>query len=195
MNLVAKNSKQVAIARYTGPLKPMRGQRILALVDDENLMLSARDRGYRLSYDTLGSLIQQTSKTCALHTIFSCKRGEERRSAYFARRGWVVHTRDIQVVQTPQGKKRLANADSRILFLAGHLVSRSNADVILIGSGDGDLVCELAMAVAELPKPRVVMTMSLAGSTSYRLDATRNPYIAHNIEIGLDCLRPIRTWR
>jgi hypothetical protein len=85
-----------------------------------------------------------------------------------------------------------ANADNLILFTSGILASHSQADVIVVGSGDGNLVCDLATALRQLPKRRQVMTLSLAGSTSYRLDATRNPAIMANIEIGRDCLRPLQ---
>jgi hypothetical protein len=62
----------------------------------------------------------------------------------------------------------------------------------MLASGDGDLVCDLARGLHGLPTRRAIYTLSLAGSTSLRLDAARNRDIAGNIEIGLDCLRPLR---
>jgi hypothetical protein len=74
------------------------------------------------------------------------------------------------------------------------VVSRSDADDIIIGSGDGNLVCDVAEAVHSLPRQRKVWTISLPGSTNHRLNAARNPLIAGNIEIGLDLLAPTG-WR
>jgi hypothetical protein len=160
----------------------------LVIADDENLRYSARDHGCKLSYSILAETLQKVSRACSLHTFFSCSDGDHRRSTYFSLAGWTVHTRTIETVRTAHGIKSLANCDNFLLFTAGMLASRSQADTIVIASGDGDLGCTLAEAIHELPKKRTVVTMSIAGSTSSRLNADYNPHIAANIEIGMDMM-------
>jgi hypothetical protein len=83
-----------------------------------------------------------------------------------------------------------ANADNHVAFLTGLLAGLTPIDLVIIGTGDGQLAEDVAEAVSQLPKPLEVVTLSLAGSTATRLDARVCPLIAANIEVGLDCLRP-----
>lgn len=96
-----------------------------------------------------------------------------------------------RTVHTRNGLERKGNADFLLSFLAGVLVSRTTADVVILASGDGDLVEEVAIGIRSLQKKRSIVTMSLAGSTAGRLNAEKNALITANIEIGKDCLRPI----
>jgi len=179
----------VEIADATGPMSAIRDQRILVIADAENLTYSAKDLGFRISYKKLGDMLRQTASNCILHAFFSCKNGDDRWSKYFTNRGWTPHKKDIETIKTHQGIKQMANSDNMILFNAGMLISRSTANVVVLASGDGSMVCDIAKAVSMLPKPRTVVTMSLAGSTSWRLNAEDNQYISCNIEIGKNCLR------
>jgi hypothetical protein len=106
-----------------------------------------------------------------------------------------VHTKPIETVHTRGGLKREGNVDFRLAFLAGMLVSRSSSEVVVLASGDGALVNDVAAGIQALRRDREVWTLSLAGSTSFRLDAERNPLICGNMEIGLDVLWPIRLRR
>jgi hypothetical protein len=180
------------IAPVTGPLAPLAGGRVLVIVDDENLTISARNLGYQVSYTMLGALLQQHTRSCALHAVFSNAPDDRRRSCYFEAQGWIPHARSIDYIPTRRGMTAHANADNLLAFTAGTLTSRSRADTVILGSGDGKLVCDIAKALVSLPKTRQVLSLSLAGSTSYRLDASTNAFLAHNIEIGLDVLRPRR---
>ena len=180
------------VARETGPLSLIQKNRVLVLADDENLSHSAKDQHGKISYDLLGSLFLRHSKSCCLHAFFSRERGNDGRENYFRQRGWMPHPRDIETVKTHKGLVRKANSDNLIAFMAGVLASRHKADVIVLGTGDGDLASDLANALLNLPKTRDIVTMSIAGSTSQRLNASRHPAIAGNIEIGQDCLHQRR---
>ncbi len=186
---------QIEIADITGPIEAVERRSTLLLADVENLTYSARNLGFKISYRLLADKLNQVADYCKLHAFFSRRAGDERWSSYFTARGWVPHTNDIEIVQTYNGVKRLANSDNLMLFSAGLLISRSSADVVIIASGDGSMVCDIAKSLAALPRQREVITMSLAGSTSWRLDASKNKYIAHNIEIGRDCLHRNTEWR
>jgi hypothetical protein len=188
-----KTSRSLDIAETTGPLDNMRGKDVLVLADIENLSYGAKHQmGFKISYRTLIHQLTDVSRSCSAHAFFSRHAGgEDHWSRYFIERGWISHARDIEMIRTCRGVHKYANSDNHILFMAGLLVSRHSADVIAIASGDGTLVCDLTNAIKDLPKPRQIITLSLAGSTSLRLDASRNGKIAANIEIGRDCLRPL----
>jgi hypothetical protein len=180
-----------AVPAYTGPLQVLQGKRILAIMDDQNLQISAKALGYKVSYRSRGALLKRTTRTTALHTVFAQHVDDPRRTLYFRLAGWTPHSRTIDRVRTHRGMETRANADSLMVFITATLASRSRADTILLGTGDGDLAIDLCMALHELPTRRQIVTLSLAGSTSYRLDASRNSSIAANIELGRDCLRPL----
>jgi len=187
-SFMARRRSDVEVAHWTGPLTAIEGRRVLLLADVENLSCSARDLGFRLSYGTLGQTLRRASESCHLHAFFSRRPGDDRRVRYFASRGWVPHPWDIQTVRVQGEIKAMANSDNQMLFFGGVLFNGSDANVIVVASGDGSLACDLARAVAIIDPGRTVVTMSLAGSTSRRLDAQANPDIAANIEIGRDCL-------
>lgn len=183
----------IDIARHTGPIGAVvRGHTVLMIIDEQNLSHCARDLGFDVDYERLGVLFGQRASTCQCHAVFSVASGDRERRAYFAQSGWTTHVRDVQIVKQGNERVRITDADPYIIFTAGLLVSRSPASTIILGSGDGHLVSEIAAAIGTLPKPRKVCTLSLAGSTSYRLKADQNQYIAGNIELGLDCLTPSR---
>ncbi len=178
----------VDISQDTGPFDIVKDEAVLVLTDVENLSYGARDLGFKLSFQNLGLKLRERTKDCELHAFFSREPGDERRVRYFEERGWIAHPRDIERVQTYKGKKLLANSDNMILLHTGFLVRMSPIRFVIVASGDGTLTCDIARFLSSLPSPRKVVTMSLAGSTSSRLDATKNPEILDNIEIGLDCM-------
>ncbi len=182
----------IDIATETGPLAILHGRRVLVLLDVANLTYGARDAGLSTSYRTLAAKLSSAARACSLHAFMTRVPGDERGADYLRTRGWTPHAWDIETVRTRLGTERRANADNFIIFGAGVLASRSSADVVVIGTGDGDLACDLARALASLPGRRSVVSLSLAGSTSFRLDARRNPFFTANIELGQDCLRPMR---
>ena len=180
------------IAVETGPLDVLRGKRVVVIADIENLSYSAKrlNSGYQISYKMLATLLKVTARSCMLHAFFSAFPGDRRRE-YFQARGWTSHVRPIECVADGRGGvKKFANAD--IAFAVGvGLLARNGFDAVVLATGDGELAHDTACAINALPKRREIFTLSLAGSTSRRLDARRNPYITGNIEVGLDVLKPI----
>lgn len=176
------------VALNSGPFSALARQSVLVLADGENLRYGARDLGYQLSFSRLGERLQDYCYGCELHVFFSREPGDERHCEYLRGCGWNPHPRDIETVGTHRGIRRLANSDNDLLFAAGILAERSQAEVIVLASGDGTLVCDLSRNLRQLPGIYTILTLSLAGSTSYRLNAAHNRNIDGNIEIGLDCL-------
>jgi hypothetical protein len=178
----------IEVAEETGPLSPILGKRLIVVADAQNIDRGARDLGFKMSWALLGAKIDAAA-SASRHVILSQHPGDERRMDYFAERDWIPHATQIRTVSTQKGLKRKGNADFLMSFLAGVLVSRSSADVVVLASGDGDLVEEIAIGIRSLNKERSIVTMSLAGSTAGRLNAEKNALISANIEIGRDCLR------
>jgi len=172
----------------TGPLELLHGRDVLVLCDVENLSLGARDHGHKVSYRRLAELLRRFGRSCRLHAFFPGSSGDRRRFQYFTERGWTAHMNEIEVVQTHQGVRRLTNSDSLILLWAGWLASRSQADLVVVASGDGSLVCDIARFFAGCEPTRHIVTLSLVGSTSHRLDAGTNPYVLANLALGRDVL-------
>src|SRR5438067_2003102 len=104
--VIAAVRRRVEIAEVTGPLDGLAGRRVLILVDDENLRLSARDLGYRLSLRKLGERLRKHAASCSLHGYFSREPGDGKRCEYYRERGWIPHPRDVQVFRTREGMKR-----------------------------------------------------------------------------------------
>jgi hypothetical protein len=182
-------NNRAIVAANTGPLQILAGKRLLVLVDCQNLDLGARDLGYKVSYRALGEKITAVAASASLHAVFSRRHGDERRWRYLAARGWTPHAKTTRLMGKGAGARPDANADHVVAFVAGALAGFVNADLTLLCSGDGQLVLDIAEALGQLPNPKPVVTLSLAGSTSSRIDARRCPLVKWNLELGKDCLR------
>jgi hypothetical protein len=169
----------------TGPLGGLQNRSVLALFDVENLTISSRKLGYDLNYGALARRLGSATRNLQLHAALSVEPGDTVDAQHMAVSGFTVHTRRIE--RLPGGSKA-ANSDNLLAFQAGLLVSRARADVVILGSGDGQLVCDLANAICALPATRSVWTLSVPGATSSRVDCHRNPSIERNLEIGRDVL-------
>lgn len=182
----------LTLAKTTGPLTGLIGRNALALLDIENLTIAAREIGYELNYAELGRQLSTNVRTIQLHAALSVDEGDSVDSAHMNEAGFNVHTRVIG--RLSDGSKS-ANADNVFAFQAGLLVSRTRADVVILGSGDGQLVCDVASAIRDLPTRRLVYTLSIPGATSGRLDSRRNSSIDTNLEVGLDVLSALGSAR
>jgi uncharacterized LabA/DUF88 family protein len=172
---------RVSIAPTTGPLDQLHGRRILTLIDVENVTISCRNLGFEVNYSRLADLFARVACSLSLHAVLSVDAGDRLDRAHMENAGFHVHTRLIRYL--PGGRKT-ANADNLFAFKAGAIVSRSRADVVVLGTGDGQ-------CIKALPGSRQVLTLSVAGSTSSFLNARTHSSIAANIEIGKDLLAPL----
>jgi len=175
----------------TGPLEVLHTRDVVVLCDVDNLSLGARDLGYKVSYAALAKLLRQSSRSCRLHAFFPGGAEARGRIEYFKTRGWAVHVNEIEVVQTYRGWRRICNSDNSILLWAGWLAGRMRVDLLVVASGDGSLVCDIARFFATCQPACDVVTLSLVGSTSMRLDASTNPHVRANVSLGHDALRPV----
>lgn len=179
----------IQVACATGPLEVLNDHDVLVIADAQNLDLGARDLGYKVSWQRLGHLIDDHSRTSERHTFLSQPEGEECRASYFAHRGWTPHSKKSRLVRTVRGLERNSNTDHILAFFTGFLISQSAASLVLVCSGDGDLVEDIAEALSLLQARCRIATLSIAGSTARRLDARYSSLITANLELGHDCLR------
>jgi len=180
---------QILVATRTGPLDSLRNQNVLVIADAQNLMLGARDLGFRLSWKQLGVILDAAGLQVQKHVVYAARSLNERWASYFAQRGWIPHQRMTRLVRTRFGLQRRANTDHHIALISGALLIRSKARVIVVASGDGDLVEDIVEASRMASLTRRFVTLSLAGSTNLRLNAAVSSFISANIEIGRDSLR------
>ncbi len=177
-------------APQTGPLELLAGHQVVVLCDVENLSYGAKSSGYNVSYRQLGQQLTEASASCELHAFFSCDPNEAEKAQYFWQRGWTPHVQWIETIPTYTGWRQRSNSDNLILLWAGWLAAQKKAEMYVLASGDGTLVCDIAnFLVFKLPLCKVV-TLSLPGSTSLRLRAEANPAISANLVLGEDVLRP-----
>lgn len=180
------------IAERSGPLDVLAGKTVLVLADVENLYYGAKDFGLSIRFDQIARLLREYSGHAALHAFFSCKRGDNRQAKRFQSHGWIAHPNAIRTVRHKGELVTLANSDNVILFSAGYLTVPDGIELVVIGTGDGELGYSLAERIVRRRPGASVVTLSLAESTSYSLDARSNPFIDANMELGLDCLSNLR---
>lgn len=181
--------RAVEIAPQTGPLDILNGQHVLVLADAQNLDLGARDLGFKVSWAALARKLAGVSRSAACHVFLSETKESESRKAYFEASGWTAHVKESRTIEDRGGIRRECNVDLFLAVHAGTLISHSVASLIVLCSGDGALVENVAEAAFQFPKARRIATLSLAGSTAARLNAETSPYVGMNMELGLDCLQ------
>lgn len=172
----------------TSSLDSLQGHKVLALLDIENLHHSADDWGCRMNFSRLIERLRQHCQQLWVHAYYSRHADEAWLDERFESMGFKPKPREIRMMFRHGGTKMDANSDPRIFAQGSSAISRSRADVVLLGSGDGLLVQEMADTIHGFPKQRATWTLSLAGSTSRMIQAAHNSKIEGNIMIGNDML-------
>lgn len=189
---ISRDVSRVPIPPCTGPLDALRYKRGLILVDVANLFCGAKRAGYELSFWQLASILKANLLLTDLHAFFAWNARSPGQESSFQARGYHTHQRDVQYVATVNGVERKSNCDNDILFGAGVLLATKEYEVVVVGTGDGDLAADLARGVHNLQSSASVVTVSFAHTTAWRLHSEANPGISDNILIGMDCLKPAR---
>ena len=174
-------------------LSHISNKRILVLVDEQNLSISAKKLGFRLQYDMLCEKLKKISKRVRLHIFIASESLDAKYKKRFETIGYTTHVKIIRYLPSTSRRFRSdSNIDNLFAFWAGIFSKRNNYDVLIMASGDFGLSGELASAFRQQKtgKPVQIMTLSLPGSTAQDLDARTNPDITANLEIGLDVLQP-----
>jgi hypothetical protein len=180
-----------AILQFQTDLSILRGKSIQVFLDEQNLSISARELGYCLDYVRLTRLLRSLARIADLHIFIASARKSLNTGRALKRFGHAVHVKNIRTIPLRGGQfRRDSNIDNLFAFWVGTCAAGPAHEIIVLGSGDYGLSGELAAAIVARGVRTEVVTLSLPGSTARDLDASRNPNIRANIQIGLDVLRP-----
>lgn len=175
-------------------LTAIKGRKVLVLLDEQNLTITARKHGFVLQYNLLAKHIRKAAKAAELHIFIATDRDDENNRQEFENSGYSVQVKTIRHKRLPNGGRCSdSNIDNLFSYCAGSYVSKIKWEVIVLGSGDYGLSGEIAQLIRGQHRRSSVqiMTLSLPGSTAQDLDAHKNPNITANLEIGLDILQPL----
>jgi hypothetical protein len=177
----------VATLASTTPLAAFADRRVLCIMDDDNIRIGLRSRAYALSYRTLRGRLGEAASALDCWVVLSDNDGAVARGRYLERRDWKVVQVPRQVVVHRGVPTVKGNVDHELAFLAGKLSAQAEFDVILLGTGDGDLAVSVARCLKEYTSASVV-TLSVPGCSSSRLaDAG---LFAGRIFVGRDLVVP-----
>jgi uncharacterized LabA/DUF88 family protein len=173
-------------------LSALKGQRVLTIVDEDNIRISMKHHRQPLSYRRLlARLHSETTRVFPL-AVLTAPEGDQRREAYLKSRGWNVVTIPRETVLTTAGLQLKANADFDLAFELGHLVTTGQFDTVLLGTGDGDLAVAIGRGIRRRCPELRLITLSVAGSASARL-RSRSDLFDGNIVVGRDLGRNLFT--
>lgn len=170
-------------------LTAISGRRLLVLLDEQNLSITAKKQGFRLQYDLLARRLRTVAETAELHIFTAVEPWYEAATRQqFKESRYLVHLKTIR-----DRRRHDSNIDNLFAFWAGMSALRAEPEILVLGSGDYGLSGELAKEIYEQRRNKAmsIMTLSLPGSTSQDLDAETNPNITANLEIGMDLLKPL----
>jgi hypothetical protein len=162
---------------------------VLALLDDDNVRISLRKRGLALSYRALRARLAQHTELLESWVGLSDNDGAVARGRYLEQREWNVVQVPRQTVLHNGVPTVKSNVDHELAFLAGRLSAKESFDVILLGTGDGDLAVSIARCLREYTSAGIV-TLSVPGCSSQRLS---DPALfSERLFIGRDLVVPVR---
>ncbi len=128
------------IHRQDGLLEPLtdlsaiRGQSILAFLDEQNLSIGARDLGFCLDYARLARLVRASAREASLHVFVASHPHDQHATRRLERSGYVVHPKRIRMVRCGNGQvRRESNIDNLFSFWVGMLAGISPYEVIVLG--------------------------------------------------------------
>ena len=165
------------------PLKSLVNRRVLCIVDDDNLRIGLRNQGFALSYRTLRARLAELTASIDSWVVLSANDGATARGNYLEARGWQVVQVPRQVVIHRNVPTVKGNVDHELAFLTGRLSLSSPFDVVLLGTGDGDLAVSVARCLREYTTADVV-TLSVPGCSSHRL--TDSGLFSERLFVGRD---------
>lgn len=190
----ARSSSPVGTS--TGPMTHLNDKKLLVVADVENLSLSAEENGLVLVYSALAHRLSAVCKSAHLVAFATIEDRHRVFAAQLAESGWELHARPIEYVpdRTKNGHwAPVRNSDAVMLMTTGHLLSEVQPDVLVIGSGDGGLIIEMARTARRiLPSINGVSTLSFARNTSAAARSNKCNYVDENIFLGTDVVSKVK---
>ena len=180
--------KRSAHLPNTTDLSALKDQRVLTVVDEDNLRISMQQHQQPLSYRRLLDRLQDETRGVFPLAVLTAPKGDQRRQAYLESRGWNVLAIPQETIFTPAGPQLKANADFDLAFEIGLLLNTARFDAVLLGTGDGDLAVAIGRGIRRRCPSLHLFTLSVAGSASDRL-RSRSDLFDGNIVVGRDISR------
>lgn len=176
----------------TTSFAPLAGHDVLVIADVENLSYGLHTKKLDLDYRNLLYEMRLYARKVRAHAFATVNPLEIRQAVAKCRSAkWIPHFQKVEVVKTCRGMERRSNADNAILIHAGVLAEKLRPSCIVLGTGDGNLGCDLAAYFkAEYPYCQL-LTFSISGCTSARLRAESNPHIDGNFIINSEFTLPV----
>ncbi len=180
------------VGTATGPMTHLANKKLLVVADVENLSLSAEDKGLVLVYSALAHKLSTVCKNPRLAAFATIEDRHRVFAEQMEESGWELHARPVEYVPDRTRNGRWAptrNSDAVMLMTTGHLLSEIQPDVLVIGSGDGGLIIEMARTARRiLPSIHGVSTLSFEKNTSSAARSKSCDYVDENIFLGNDVL-------
>jgi len=108
---------------------------------------------------------------------------------------WMPHVLHRDTFVRNRVVVRRCNSDNLILFKIGELIAKGNYNLLIIGTGDGNLGVDIARFVDQASEGKIDMvTIGFPGTMSGQLRAGRN-MISRDFLIGSDMLVPFNAPR
>lgn len=165
----------------------LSGDRMLCVLDVENLSISAESRGHVIDYSRLAELLRSSCAEAHLHAFATIEGTHGKFVEQIEGAGWVMHSRPVERIRRLGRPEEIRNSDATLLMTTGFLLAKLQIDTLLIGSGDAALVIECSRTTQELsPTHRHTGTLSVSGSTGSSIDAENRDGIDFNAFIGHD---------
>jgi hypothetical protein len=158
-------------------------------MDDDNLRISLRKLNYALSYRGLRARLSRGATDVEAWVALSDSDGAVARGRYLEQRDWKVVQVPRQTVMHRGVPTVKANVDHELAFLAGRLTAKESFDVVLLGTGDGDLAVAISRCLREYTAAAIV-TLSVPGCSSQRL--TDPALFSERVFIGRDLVVVVR---
>lgn len=192
----AARTVQPLVASAVTDLSPLRSQRVVCILDGDNIRISAQERGAVVLYDRLLDRMRQIAADVFPVSVITREAGDGREEAALKGAGWRVLSIEREVVPSVHGPRKAANADSDVAFELGALAVVADPTLIVLGTGDGDLAVSCARGIGRVLRGRrvPVHTLSVPGSTSSRM-RSRTDLFASSLLLGSDILVPTTSKR
>lgn len=164
--------------KKTVPPGFLANQRVLVLIDAQNLSLSVAAEGFNVDFGALASIIQKAIRYPSVHACTNSPTPAYTR-AFFERANI-----------TPHVNPGIANADTLLAVTLASLVNQNKPDTVLIGSGDADFV-EFAQAHVRIHSPGTHLgVIGVWHSVSQRIkrsDTLSRTYLGQDVLVPAAC--------
>jgi len=170
-------------------LRVLRDERVLAILDADNLDFSLQRHGLQVRYVTLLKRLQSLARAVFPVAVLTTNVADVGRALRLRECGWRALEIPREAVPTSKGLRVAGNADADLAFELGALAAVADCSAVLLGTGDGDLAVSCSRGLRRVcrTRPVAIHTLSVSGSTSARLRQRRDLF-SSSILIGMDLL-------